>query len=302
MAMDFRLISDHLELVEGIWFSKGKSEISYPDQGHEGCFHLEAESFWFRHRNNCIIETIKQFPPHGPVYDVGGGNGFLAMALEENGIEAVLVEPGENGVLNAKKRGLKNIICSTLEEAVFKPNTLPAVGLFDVLEHIRNHRAFLETLFQLLEPGGRLYITAPAFGSLWSGEDEFAGHFKRWTVKAVIKQLSELGFHVDYATYIFSLLPVPIFLFRSLPYRLGWIKKTNWQVRYQKEHSPKKGIPGKLLEKAWNTELKRIRSKRTIPFGSSCLVAASHPSGTGGMTGIHSIRPGDNREATHHDS
>ena len=279
--MDFRLISDHLELVEGIWFGRRKPGISYPDQGHEACFQLEADSFWFRHRNNCIIEIIKQFPPHGPVFDVGGGNGFVARALEENGIQTVLVEPGKTGVLNAKKRGLIHIICSTLEEARFKPNTLPAVGLFDVIEHIRNHRAFLETVFQLLAPGGKLYLTAPAFGYLWSAEDEFAGHFKRWTVKAIIKQLSELGFHVDYATYIFSLLPGPIFLFRSLPYRLGWIKKTDWQVRYQKEHSPQKGIPGKFLKKIWDKELKRLRSKRSIPFGSSCLLAASHPTVTG---------------------
>jgi SAM-dependent methyltransferase len=279
--MDNRWISDHLEWVDGIWFGRRKTGISFPPQGHDGCFSLEETSFWFRHRSNCIIETLRLFPPQGPVFDVGGGNGYVSRILEDNGIETVLVEPVKSGALNAKKRGLNHIICATLEDAQFKPNTLPAIGLFDVLEHIRDHRDFLETVCQLLEPGGRLYITVPAFAILWSAEDELAGHFRRWTVRSLVKQLEEAGFQVEYATYIFSLLPLPIFLFRSLPYRWGWIKKSAWQNRYREEHSPGKGLPGNLLEMIWKIELKRISKKKTIPFGSSCLVTASLPNVTG---------------------
>ena len=40
-------------------------------------------------------------------FDVGGGNGFVAKGLEEKGISTVLIEPGIQGCINAKNRGLK---------------------------------------------------------------------------------------------------------------------------------------------------------------------------------------------------
>lgn len=272
--IDFKLIANNLELVDGTWVSTNRSDISYPDEGNELFSQLEEDSFWFRHRNHCIIEMVKQFPPRGPLFDVGGGNGFVAKALEDNGIWTVLVEPGEKGVENAKKRELTHIIRSTLEDAGFKPHTLPGVGLFDVLEHIRDPPSFLAALHQLLEPGGRLYITVPAFKFLWSKDDDFAGHFQRYTVKRLRKLLKEHGFYVDYATYIFFILPLPIFLFRSLPAKLGLVKHANSVQRHQKSHSRKPGIASKLLEKMWAMELNRIKYKKVIPVGSSCLIAA----------------------------
>ena len=58
-------ISDNLELVDGIWYSKSRTDISYPEKGNEILFLLEEKSFWFLHRNKCIIEVIKQYPPSG---------------------------------------------------------------------------------------------------------------------------------------------------------------------------------------------------------------------------------------------
>jgi SAM-dependent methyltransferase len=272
--INFRSISNNLELVDDIWAAKSKPKISYPDEANEMCFHIEETSFWFRHRNNCIIEVVKQFPPKGIFFDIGGGNGFVAKELQENGIETVLVEPGEIGVANARKRKLKHIICATLENAGFKSHTLSTVGLFDVVEHIEDDKAFLKLVFELLEPGGRLYITVPAFNFLWSGEDDYAGHFRRYTIKNLRKILQEIGFHIEYTTYIFSVLPVPIFLFRSLPNRLKLLPKRNSEETHKHEHSQPGGMMGRLLRKTLNIERQRIRHKKRVPFGSSCLIAA----------------------------
>ena len=92
--IDFRSISNNLELINDTRAAKSKPKISYPDEANEMCFRIEENSFWFRHRNNCIIEVVKQFPPKGIFFDIGGGNGFVAKELEKNGIETVLVEPG----------------------------------------------------------------------------------------------------------------------------------------------------------------------------------------------------------------
>jgi len=274
--IDFRSISNNLELVDDIWVAKSKSKISYPDEANENCFQIEENSFWFRHRNNCIIEVVKQFPPKGIFFDIGGGNGFVAKELEESGIETVLVEPGEIGVSNARKRGLRHIICATLEDAGFKSHTLSTVGLFDVVEHIEDDKTFLKFVFDFLESKGKLYITVPAFNFLWSKEDDDAGHFKRYTIKSISEILNEIGFYVEYATYIFSILPIPIFLFRSLLDKLGLGKNRAREERHKHEHCQRKGIMGKLLGNVLNMELKCIKDKKMIPFGSSCLIVATH--------------------------
>ena len=92
------------------------------------------------------------------------------MAIKNAGFDAVVIEPGIQGAMNARNRGLSPVICSTLEDAGFKDHLIPAVGLFDLLEHIKDDISFLKTVKDLLIPGGRLYITVPAYSFLWSVE------------------------------------------------------------------------------------------------------------------------------------
>lgn len=255
-----------------------KNEISYPDEGNDLCFEVEDKSFWFSHRNDCVLELLNRFPPGGIFYDIGGGNGVVAKSLEDHGYQAVLIEPGKAGIANAKKRGLKNMICARLEDMNSQSHSLPAAGLFDVLEHIENPAGFLKTLSDLLVPGGMLYITVPAFNLLWSSEDVIAGHFKRYSLKVIRKILTENNFTIEYATYFFWLLPVLIFLFRSLPYRLGFTKKHSRieKNKMNRDHAKMResGVVGRFIHKLFQLELKFIRGKKKIPFGSSCLIAA----------------------------
>ena len=89
--------TDGLTAKDGIYFSNQTSEISYPESGNESCFQIEQDSFWFNHRNNCIFEAVKKFAPNELFFDIGGGNGFVAKALEDSGINTVLIEPGIKG-------------------------------------------------------------------------------------------------------------------------------------------------------------------------------------------------------------
>jgi SAM-dependent methyltransferase len=280
--INLKSISDNLDPGDGIWTAKSRSKISFPAEGHQMCLRIEENSFWFRHRNDCIIEVAKQFPPGGTLFDVGGGNGFVSMALEKNGLETVMVEPGEEGVWNARERGLKNIIYAAFDDAGFKPGTLPSVGLFDVCEHIREDGEFLKSIFKSLRPEGKIYITVPAFNFLWSNEDEYAGHFRRYTIKSMSEILYDTGFFVEYATYIFSILPVPVFLSRTLPGKFGLGGKPLRGDRYKSEHAQSKGIIGKLLKKIWGMELNRIRRKKPILFGGSVLIVAKKKNCTDG--------------------
>ena len=274
LTLDITHTFQNLELRNGIWYSKNISGISFPEDGYDRLYHIEENSFWYRHRNNCIIEIIKQYSPQSLIYDIGGGNGYVASGLEKAGLKTVLIEPGQTGVLNAKKRGLTNIVCSTLEDINLKEGTLDAIGIFDVLEHIKEDGSFLTLLNKYLKPGGMLYITVPAFKFLWSKEDEAAGHYRRYTLKLLENILKKTGFETQYSTYIFSILPIPVFFFRTVTSLFGISKNPNDLKNQQHAHEAKKGVINNLLEQTWKWELNKIRNRKKINMGGSCLVAA----------------------------
>jgi len=263
----------------GIWTAVGDQAISYPSEGNDVCFEVEDRSFWFRHRNACIVEMVRNFPPEGkgPIFDVGGGNGFVAKGLMDAGWDVVLVEPGPAGARNAKRRGLPHVICATTQSAGFASGTLPAIGVFDVVEHIEDDLGFLGHLWDLLMPGGMLYLTVPAFQTLWSHEDVDAGHFRRYRLSSLKKKISESGFKVSYGTYIFFFLPLVVFLFRTLPFRLNLIKEANISATIHKDHSMPSGSSGAALNALLAWEVGKIKEQDKMLCGGSCMVAARKP-------------------------
>lgn len=272
---NLREIAPNLERgSEGWWKSRAVSDVSYPEEGNSLCFLIEDSSFWFAHRNRCILEAMKLFPPPGTLFDVGGGNGYVARAIQHSGLEVVLVEPGLEGVRNAVERGIREVVQATLEDAGVLAETLPAVGLFDVVEHIRDDQSFLAGIHRLLMPGGRVYVTVPAYQWLWSDEDTLAGHARRYTAGALQRVLDRAGYTVEFATYFFGFLPLPILLRRVLPYRLGVRSKKLSVDSVRSDHEPGHPLVGRILEMLSRRELSRIGRGRTVRMGGSCLAVA----------------------------
>jgi SAM-dependent methyltransferase len=276
--MDINSIATNIKLQDdGIYYPKGGTEsISYPSEGNDHCFQIEKNSFWFKHRNNIIIDAVKHHCPDNVFFDVGGGNGFVAKGLTESGIEAILVEPG-SGTQNAKKSGLPWVICSTLNGAGFRESSLGSVGLFDVVEHIQDDLGFLKEVHRYLKPGGLVFITVPAYKLLWSSEDVYAGHFRRYTLRSMRRVLKNAGFQPVYSTYFFSILPLPILFARCIPSWLG-IKTKNHDLNKQlKDHQHDKGLLTRMMDAIWDKERSRLQKGRRIPFGGSCFFIATKP-------------------------
>ncbi len=258
---------------DGIWRAVGEAKIHYPDGAHSANFPGEDTSFWFEHRKNCLLALVRRLPPGGPIFDIGGGNGYLAFALQQNGWPTVLVEPHETGVLNARQRGQKFIIHSDFDGLNFTPDTLPAVGLFDVLEHIEDDLGKLRSLRKAIKTGGRIYLTVPACPILWSTEDVAAGHFRRYSQNAIVQLLEKAGFTVEYSTYIFSLFPAPLFLLRALPSKLGLRKPLHKDFYGKEVFRPTESL-NPVVRKVLSYEISAVSAGRTLPLGTSCLLCA----------------------------
>lgn len=269
---EYLLSSKEFSFNSGVWYSSNSSKLSYPKEGYDNCFELEENSFWFRHRNNCLVSVIKKYSPHNLFFDIGGGNGFVSKAIDNAQISVVLVEPGKAGVLNAKKRDLKNIVCGTLNDLNGLIGRVDAIGAFDVIEHIEDDNKFVKEIHTMLKNEGFFFVTVPAFQFLWSNEDRDAGHFKRYSQRNILKLLRENGFELIYSTYFFSFLLIPLFIVRTLPSKLGIRRKSKTQT--QREHNQNNGFIGKVFDLIWNWELGRIQRQKSIPFGTSCLIVA----------------------------
>ncbi len=255
---------------DGIMFAGQSAPLSYPEHGNELCFAVEDDSFWFQHRNRCLAAVCETFVPERVLVDAGGGNGAVAKFLADRGFRTILVEPGLDGCVNARRRGLMDVICGTLESANFVTG-VPAIGCFDVLEHIEDEQKFLGHCRSALKAGGKLILTVPAFPALWSHEDVFAGHYRRYRLGGLQTVVRRAGFDVCYATYFFSILAPAVFLGRALPYRVGRSARTDIRTITRDHASSSAQTIGKALqwEEGW------IRKRKFIPFGSSCLLVAS---------------------------
>lgn len=198
----------------------------------------------------------------------------MAQAIQDAGWDVVLVEPGLAGVRNAVRRGIRQVVHATLADAGIRAERLPAVGLFDVVEHIGDDAGFLRGVHHLLVPGGRVYLTVPAYQWLWSGEDDVAGHARRYTVAGLSAVLEGAGFEVEYATYFFGFLPLPILLRRTLPYRLGLAAKKVDEAAVRADHTTKSAWVDRVLRILTDRELAKIARGRRLRMGGSCLAVA----------------------------
>jgi len=277
--IDSILNTEILQVNDGIYHPKGEFYVhgAFQEGVHDELFALEDKSWWFVQRNKIIHAVMEKYPPLGNVLvDVGGGNGVVSSYLEARGIETILFEPGIKGIINSKRRGLKHLVCAPLGNKTVNPESVPAIGLFDVLEHMEKESDFLQDVYNALMNDGMLYVTVPAHNILWSDEDEMAGHFRRYNLKDLTRVLEANGFSVLFGTYFFRMLSPAIFAFRVLPYRLGIKKKqSGGSVGFV---AP--SVIEKIVQTYFDREARKIRNGNTLRHGASVFVVAkkeNHP-------------------------
>ena len=255
----------------------GGGEVSYPDDGNDLTLKVEDASFWFHHRNKVLELMLGRFKPVGTLWDIGGGNGFQALHFQKQGHPVVMVEPGPGGCRNARARGVEHVVQGTLESLKLPSGKIAATSAFDVIEHLEHPQELLREASRVMKPGGRMYLTVPAYQSLWSDEDLYACHHRRYTADSLELELGLAGFQVEFLSYYFQFLVLPIFMLRSLPYRAQFWKKYDTAAMDLEEHTPGKAsaaVANVLLER----ELAALHSGKRLRFGSSLIAVATRRS------------------------
>jgi SAM-dependent methyltransferase len=172
-------------------------------------------SWWYQGRAQAIRAALRKAREGVAerALDYGAGYGGSAALFTEIAKQVDAFEPEEVARSKAEKRGYKKTFASEAEAFATQYNLM---GLFDVLEHIEDDRAFLLRAHAALVPGGTIVLTVPAFQALWSAHDVEHHHYRRYTTGALRSLLERAGYEIAYASYWNCALLFPAALLRLL--------------------------------------------------------------------------------------
>lgn len=177
-------------------------------------FEAEEKSFWFTNRNRLIVHYLKKYFPDMESYlEIGCGTGFVLKAVREafprcrvSGSELF-----EEGLVYARERVPDANLIQLDAVNMTACEQYDCFGAFDVLEHIQEDEKVMKNLCAALscngQTGGRGgVITVPQHMFMWSAEDDYACHVRRYSQKELRRKLEASGFKVVRMTGFVSLL------------------------------------------------------------------------------------------------
>lgn len=251
-----------------------KSEaLNYPNDGYdfEGSENLDPYGYWAKHRAKVIANLIK-INKSDLIWEVGAGAGGMAIPLLTENICTIAVEPLESGCEQLSRHGF---ICfnNYFDELAIPDNSLEAVGLFDVLEHLESPNQLLDSVKVKLKKDGKLYITVPAHQLLYSEYDCKIGHIKRYNLKILRNELEKSGFTILHHEFIFQSLVLPAFLIRKLNPN-SEKRDTNDYASYRKFLNFGAHVNGFLIR--YFSFERLICQKTRLQFGLTLVAVAKH--------------------------
>lgn len=230
---------------------------------------LYQQHWWWRAREGMILEVLggKQ-PPQGwkRILDVGCGDGLFFDKLSQfgqvHGIEATeeLVTP--SGPHRAR------IHIGPFDETFQPGQQFSLILMLDVLEHMPDPVGALRKAWALLEPGGSLLVTVPAFKLLWTNHDILNHHFTRYTKTSFRRLARAAGVELEAERYLFHWL-FPLKLAARIMERVA-----------RSEPAPPR-VPPRWLNRifyrlSW-IEYKTL-GRMAVPLGTSLMVSGRKPS------------------------
>lgn len=243
---------------------------------------VEDEHFWFRTRNLVISTLAKQLTQEWTagyrVLEVGCGTGNVLRELERTCADGVVVgmDLFAEGLAFARRRTHCALVQADLEQPGFG---LPfdLIGAFDVIEHLPDDRRILRCIHTMLRPGGKLLLTVPAHGSLWSYFDEVSHHCRRYEPDDLRSKLEESGYEVEYLSeFMTSIFPLMWLVRRLRPLRRKGLESNSREGDLDLTLQELRIVPvvNEFLSFVLRLEAKLIARRHVLPFGASLAAIA----------------------------
>lgn len=233
-------------------------------------FKMEREHWWFRVREQIILDQFRSSIHKGlplQILNVGAATGRSSEMLESFG-QIQSIEYDQPSYQFCRDVLKMKIDQGSITELPYPDNAYDCVCAFDVVEHVEDHQTAISELFRVCKPGGKIFITVPAFMSLWSNHDVVNHHFRRYRKQQMLDLFSANGGRLLRTTYFNFILFMPIFMVRSVQ-RIFSRKK-------QEELKPDNdmiasGLINTIFQSIFSFE-RSLLKKMNFPFGVSLMV------------------------------
>jgi len=250
-------------------------------RAYEQFLTLEQSHWWFRGRRTVYLGLLDHHLDERPrrVLDLGSGVGGFLEGLGRLGGRVDAVDDDTDSLRRCAERGFRSGVLADGYRLPFRDESYDLVCLFDVLEHLDDDAAALREVRRVLRPGGRVFLSVPAYPWLYANNDRVAHHRRRYTRAGLRRLFEQADLALERNTHAnVLLLPViaPIVL------ALKAVEALFLRGRGSSQHTnlswPLPSAVHTLLHAVFAAELPFAR-RMDLPFGHSIAAIARRDRG-----------------------
>jgi SAM-dependent methyltransferase len=142
----------------------------------------------------CLDRFVERYDLHGPFLEIGCGRGDVSAHLAGKGWTGTAIDFSDSAIAEAATAlaPFPNVVVKQ-QDLGEVTGEYPCIILWDVLEHIADDLDALRAIGKRLVPGGQLLVAVPSNPREWRWDDDFYGHFRRYTVAELTRKLIDAG-------------------------------------------------------------------------------------------------------------
>lgn len=146
--------------------SAASLDIDLPLTGERTMPGVASENYWFRRHEiayRFVREEIAHLPARaGVLLDVGSGEGYGAAGLVPVADTVIAIDYDRPSTAHAAARYPKlACLVANLAALPIRSESVDVLTCLQVIEHVWDHRQFMDECRRVLRPGGRLIVSTP---------------------------------------------------------------------------------------------------------------------------------------------
>jgi ubiquinone/menaquinone biosynthesis C-methylase UbiE len=230
-----------------------------------------------KHALAALRRTLKS--EEAVIIDIGCSSGSMLRLLRDSFPKATLIGADYiSGPLLGLAQSLSEIpfLQFNLVTCPLFSNSVDAIVLLNVLEHIEDDFAAMQQAFRITKPGGVVVIEVPAGPQLFDVYDQQLMHFRRYTLQSLCDKLQRAGFELEERSHL------GVFLYPMF----ALVKRRNRRFMKSSDDVQRRIVAESISQARTNPLMNAIMSLESAlrpyvpyPAGIRCLVTCRKPGG-----------------------